>query len=101
LYRSLVVGCVAVLALHGLAGHAHADSLAPVPLTSHVAGDAHHEGAGACEGAQGAAWMGAVEALPGAPSTPAVTAGSRSVSLDQPHEIPRPPRFLLHAALLI
>ena len=95
------MGCVVVFAVHGLPGHGHADPLARVPLTNHIAGDAHHEGAGACEGVQGAAWVDAVEVLPGSRSTPEATATGRGVSVDGPPVIPRPPRFLLHAAFLI
>jgi len=92
---------VVVFAVHGLPGHGHADPLARVPLTNHIAGDAHHEGAGACEGVQGAAWVDAVEVLPGSRSTPEATAICQSGSVDRPPAISRPPRFLLHATLLI
>lgn len=92
---------LAVLALHALGGHAHADLLVPVLLTNHIAGDAHHEGAGACESVQRVAQAGAAEALPTGQSVPEVTASSsRSGSLGRPLAIPRPPRFLLHAAFL-
>ncbi|MDP3767618.1 MAG: hypothetical protein Q8S13_06355 [Dehalococcoidia bacterium] len=72
-----------------------------MPLTNHIAGDAHHESAGACEGVQGTTWVGAVEALPGAPNAAETTAAGRGGSVDRPLAIPRPPRFLLHAAFLI
>jgi hypothetical protein len=99
----LLVVCISLLVVHGLAGHAHADLLASVPVAEHVPGDDHHDATGgSCELARTADVHVAISA-PASPSiallvAPTTVPGS-AVDEDQPAS--RPPLFLLHAALLI
>jgi hypothetical protein len=99
----LLVVCISLLVVHGLAGHAHADLLASVPVTEHVPGDAHHDATGgSCELAR----TPDVDVALSAPAVPpiALMVAPRTVpgsAFDEDQPGSHPPLFLLHAALLI
>jgi hypothetical protein len=101
--RSLLLVCISLLVVHGLAGHAHADLLASVPVAEHVPGDDHHDATGgSCEVAR----TPDVDVAISAPVLPRIallvapsTVPGPVFDADQPAS--RPPLFLLHAALLI
>lgn len=101
----LLVVCITLLVVHGLTGHAHVDVLAAVPVTDHVPGDDHHEVAGgSCEIARTPASSTHVPLLASVlPPVAFLEAPSRTAagSVDEAKPAVRPPRFLLHAALLI
>ena len=103
--NSLLLVCVALLLVHALAGHTHADLLAPVSMADHVPGDEHHNAAGgSCEvvraPASGADMVIATSAMAVGAVLMAPTAFPDLAIADcrTPRSLPL---FLLHAALLI
>lgn len=102
---ALLVVCITLVVVHGLAGHAHADLLATVPVAEHVPGDDHHDATGgSCEIARTP--TAGVDVAISAPVLPriALLVAPRTVpgsAFDEKQPDSRPPLFLLHATLLI
>jgi hypothetical protein len=100
---SLLVVCITLLVVHGIAGHAHSDLLASVPVAEHVPGDDHHDATGgSCELAR----TPDVDVATSQPALPSIAllVAPKTVSgaaFDEDQPAARPPLFLLHATLLI
>jgi hypothetical protein len=104
-FNVLLLVSATLLIVHGLAGHAHGDLLAPVPVAEHAPGDDHHDTAGgSCDIARVSTDRAIVAIVAPALAAVAVVVrptGFQGQALDEYQPPPRLPLFLLHAALLI
>src|SRR5262245_27115789 len=95
---------VALISLHAVADHAHADILASVPVSDHVPGDEHHgSSGGSCDGVRWATVAVAASAVVSVNLSVLALPSPKFevVPLDARPSDSGPPLFLLHAALLI
>jgi hypothetical protein len=98
----LLLACVGLVMSHIVLGHAHADLLAAAPVQDHAPGDDHHESVGgSCDALKAP--------VDGAPAPTAASSLGQADTYSLRHAallstdstLDRPPRFLLHASLLI